>query len=147
MEKIAGEHSRRSNNSEKSPKLTGTTHNQEPDYTKPLYELPVKTGERLMRRLSFLYGEDTAKEYMPELERILKIYYAHKPEALIQRESASRAFDRFSEKDIILITYGDLLHGEERSPLSTLAKFCDTFLEGTINTLHILPFFPYSSDR
>ncbi|MCK4892676.1 MAG: sugar phosphorylase, partial [Calditrichia bacterium] len=49
--------------------------------------------------------------------------------------------------DVILITYGDLLHGEEHSPLVSLAKFCDTYLEGTINTLHILPFFPYSSDR
>ncbi len=55
--------------------------------------------------------------------------------------------ERFTEKDVILITYGDLLKGPERSPLRNLAKFCDTYLEGTINTLHILPFSPYPSDR
>ena len=32
-------------------------------------------------------------------------------------------------------------------PLTTLSKFCGIYLKHTINTLHILPFFPYSSDR
>ena len=46
-----------------------------------------------------------------------------------------------------MITYGDIMRGKESSPLATLARFCDTYLKGTINTLHILPFFPSSSDR
>ncbi len=55
--------------------------------------------------------------------------------------------ERFTERDCILITYGDLIRGEERSPLTTLGRFLDTYLEGTVNTVHLLPFFPYSSDR
>ncbi len=39
------------------------------------------------------------------------------------------------------------MRGKESSPLATLARFCDTYLKGTINTLHILPFFPSSSDK
>ena len=55
--------------------------------------------------------------------------------------------ERFTEKDLILITYGDLLHGGEESPLATLHKIVNTYNHGAMNTLHILPFFPYSSDR
>jgi len=97
--------------------------------------------------LNFLYGESVANAYMRELERMLAAYYAHKTQALIEREKGLDPEERFTQKDVILITYGDLLRGKERTPLADLAKFCDTYLGGTINTLHLLPFFPYSSDR
>lgn len=122
-------------------------HNQEPDYTRPLYHYSDAVREKLRKRLAFIYNEETAERYLPELERILQVYYAHKPLDMIEAEANYNPANRFTEKDVILITYGDLLHGEEPSPLATLGKFCDTYLEGTINTIHILPFFPYSSDR
>jgi glycosidase len=131
----------------KSFRTTQTVHNQEPDYTRPLLKIPPEARERMFGRLRFLYGEVVAKDYMPELERVLKAHYAHKPLGMIAREKDFDPRARFTEEDVILITYGDLLRGTEHSPLTTLAKFCDTYLEGTINTLHILPFFPYSSDR
>ena len=122
-------------------------HKTELDYTLPLLNIPDISRQRIFNRLSLLYGEEKAKEIMPELERILKVYYAFKPPEMIENEKIFNPNERFTERDIILITYGDLLRGEEHSPLATLAKFCDTYLEGSINTLHILPFFPYSSDR
>ena len=127
--------------------FTKTTHTSEPDYTKPVFELTQQERERILKRMNFLYGEDIADMYMPELERTLKIYMAHKAEIMIQQEQSFTYHNRFTEEDIILITYGDLLRGKEKSTLVTLAKFCDIYLEGTINTIHILPFFPYSSDR
>jgi len=122
-------------------------HYQRPDYSRPLLVISKAQRKHLLRRLRFLYGEGTAESYLPELERIMKVYYAHKPPEMIRSEKELSHADRFTEKDIILITYGDLLRGPEPSPLATLARFCETYLEGTINTLHILPFFPYSSDR
>ena len=122
-------------------------HNPEPDYTRPLLDIPKESEERIFRRLSFLYGEQIATDIMPELERLMKVYYAFKPPEMIVNEKLFDPRERFTEEDVILITYGDLLRGEERSPLATLARFCDSYLEGTINTLHILPFFPSSSDR
>ncbi|MDY6935836.1 MAG: sugar phosphorylase [Spirochaetota bacterium] len=133
--------------SEISVKYTKTFHNHEPDYSREVFQLTPEEHNNILNRLIFLYGRDIAEAYMPELERYIQIYYAHKPDRMINDEEMCDPSDRFSEKDVILITYGDILHGEERSPLATLAKFCDTFLKGTINTLHILPFFPYSSDR
>jgi glucosylglycerate phosphorylase len=57
--------------------------------------------------LCFLYGEEEAKQYLPELERIMKVYYAHKPPARIVAEQNIIPEERFSEQDVILITYGD----------------------------------------
>lgn len=55
--------------------------------------------------------------------------------------------ERFSEQDMILITYGDMVKGPGETPLSALHNFVNTYNRGAINTLRILPFFPYSSDR
>ncbi len=46
----------------------------------------------------------------------------------------------------ILITYGDQLHDADQPPLRTLAEFCDTHLRGVVDGIHLLPFYPYSSD-
>ena len=52
----------------------------------------------------------------------------------------------WSEQDIIMITYGDSVMKEGEKPLVTLENFLDTHLGDTINSVHVLPFFPYSSD-
>ena len=52
----------------------------------------------------------------------------------------------FSEKDVVLITYGDSLRKEGENPLSTLQKFSNIYLKDIFSALHILPFFPFSSD-
>lgn len=131
----------------KTFKTTKTVHNKEPDYNRPLLEISSPERAGLLKRLTLLYGEKIAEANMPELERILQVYYAHKPLEMIDRETDYDPENRFTEEDIILITYGDLIRGKERSPIATLAKLCDTYLGGAINTLHILPFFPYSSDK
>lgn len=131
----------------KTFKTIKTVHNKEPDYSRPLLEISPASRDKLLNRLCVIYGEKVAKANMPELERIMQVYYAYKPVEMILHEKEFDHENRFTEKDVILITYGDLIRGHERSPLATLAKLCDTYLEGTINTLHILPFFPYSSDK
>lgn len=128
-------------------KTTRTVHLQEPDFRRPKLRIAPDARERILGRLRFLYGEKDAPDIMSELERILQVYHAHKTDEMIREEGIPDPEERFTERDVILITYGDLLRGREPSPLATLAKFCDSYLEGTINTLHILPFFPYSSDR
>ena len=74
----------------------------------------------------------------------MKVYYAHKTPEMIEWEKDFDEKNRFTEKDVILITYGDLISGKNQIPLVTLEKLCKTYLKGVFNTLHILPFFPYS---
>ncbi|MFV0440630.1 MAG: sugar phosphorylase [Lachnospirales bacterium] len=52
----------------------------------------------------------------------------------------------WTEKKVLLITYGDMIKKEGEAPLRTLGKFAHNRLRNMISTLHILPFFPYSSD-
>lgn len=119
----------------------------EPDYTRPLYEMSAESRHKAMEILKFLYGNDEAEKTLQELDRIMKVFYAHKPPELIEWEKSFKPQDRFSEKDVILITYGDLVHGVKGNPLQTLARVAMQFGRGVISTIHILPFFPSSSDR
>jgi sucrose phosphorylase len=122
-------------------------YNPKPDYTRPVLEITSEAMDRMCSRLKFLYGEEQAQAFMPELERVLQVHYAHKGQKLIDQEKSFNPEERFSEKDMVMITYGDLLRGEKHSPLASLAYFLDRPLKEIINTIHILPFFPYSSDR
>jgi glucosylglycerate phosphorylase len=51
-----------------------------------------------------------------------------------------------SERDIFLITYADQFMEPDRSPLQSLATFLEANVRDVINGIHILPFYPYSSD-
>lgn len=52
----------------------------------------------------------------------------------------------WTEKDTIMITYGDSLLKSGEMPLKTLKLFLKQYCQPHINGVHILPFFPYSSD-
>ncbi|HON00446.1 MAG TPA: sugar phosphorylase [Acidobacteriota bacterium] len=129
------------------PGVAYSVHFPEPDYSRPVLEIPEAFRSKFRRRLASLYGEAVADEYLPELARILKVYYAHKPDHMIADERNFDPTQRFTEKDVMMITYGDLVRRQGEPPIRTLADFCDDYLEGVVNTLHILPFFPSSSDR
>jgi len=52
----------------------------------------------------------------------------------------------FSEQEAILITYGDTLKQSGEAPLVTLRRFAEEKLSEVFSGIHVLPFFPYSSD-
>ena len=122
---------------------------EDPDYTQPILQISEKDRERIFSHLAFLYGEEEARKWVPEFERALKVHHAHKTEEIKALEREVDPANRFTEKDVALITYGDLLVTEDHSPLTGLAEFLDerVHVNRVINILHILPFFPYSSDR
>ncbi len=82
----------------RSFETTKTVHNQEPDYKRPLISIPAEARERIFSRMSFIYGEAAARANMPELERILEVYYAHKPEEMIRKEQDLDPEERFTER-------------------------------------------------
>ncbi|TNF76325.1 MAG: sugar phosphorylase, partial [Acidobacteria bacterium] len=96
--------------------------------------------------LELLYGEQQAQATYPELERLMRVYWAHKTREMIEDDRGFVPAERFTEKDAILITYGDLILAEDETPLQVLARILDTYSRN-LTTIHILPFFPYSSDR
>jgi len=122
-------------------------YDRDPDFTRLFLEIPSEARERIFSRLTFLYGESEAKEWMPELERIIKVHHAHKAQDLIDAEKSYDPTERFTERDLVLITYGDAVKGERGRTLTALHRFIQIYNRGSINTIHVLPFFPYSSDR
>lgn len=124
-------------------------YREDPDFTRPLLDIPAEAGQRVFDRLSFLYGADVAHEVIPELVRLLRVHHAFKTDEMIEMESTLDASDRFSEQDMILITYGDMVRAKGSKALVALGDFLRLVCRRAcvFNTLHILPFFPYSSDR
>ena len=102
MQAVASKKKAGKSNRRKSFKAIKTVHNQEPDYVRPPLKLPSETRKRMSLRLRFLYGEAGAKAYMPELERILKVYYAHRPQKMIEQEKDFNPTERFTQEDVIL---------------------------------------------
>ncbi|MGP1382407.1 MAG: alpha-amylase family glycosyl hydrolase [Thainema sp.] len=54
--------------------------------------------------------------------------------------------NKWSNNNILLITYGDSITHPGEQPLKTLGTFLKEHLDDVITGVHILPFFPYSSD-
>ena len=63
---------------------------------------------------------------------------------LIQKPTPHR--NHWDQGDVILITYGNTIKNDNELPLVSLSKFLDKYLKGHITAVHILPFFPFSSD-
>ncbi|WP_373492116.1 sugar phosphorylase [Parasphingorhabdus sp.] len=52
----------------------------------------------------------------------------------------------WNESDVAIITYGGTFRADGERPLRTLHRFLKTFIGQTMGAVHILPFFPFSSD-
>jgi sucrose phosphorylase len=121
-------------------------YRKEPDYHRPLLKVPDDKARVIKEKLALLYG-DRVEACYSEIERIMQVHHAHKTPEMIEAESDFRPEDRFTEKDIVAITYPDQLIKPGVAPLAFLGNLLNIFLHGIINTIHILPFYPHSSDR
>lgn len=128
-------------------KVSLLLHAKRPDYHSALLQITEEQETRLLRLLALLYGSDTAESLMPEVIRHLRVHYAHKTPELLEAECQSSKEDIFTERDMVMITYGDLIQSPPRKPLEVLSTVTNIFLGDVVSTIHVLPFFPYSSDR
>ena len=107
-------------------------------------DLPNPLKERMVQYLVALYDPETGETTARRLERTL--------ERFLQRKNDDGPADgeavgeRVNERDAILITYGDQITEPGVAPLQSLGEFLVERLGGVLNGVHILPFFPYSSD-
>jgi glycosidase len=84
--------------------------------------------------LELLYGEEEGKKAAEQLQMMLKNF------------SAPEAPPPLNEADSLLITYADQFQRPGEKPLKTFGEIADRCLKGVVTGLHLLPFFPYSSD-
>ena len=93
--------------------------------------------DRVRALLSKIYRLETADSVLPDLISILE---KHKPAIPEPKQSG------LSEQDAILITYADQVQEAGKPPLQALQEFCRARLTGLVSGIHVLPFYPWSSD-
>ncbi|RBP86306.1 sucrose phosphorylase [Cytobacillus firmus] len=93
--------------------------------------------EKLKERLSYIYNDrDIDGLSKAIVERINRT----KEKTLKPRKQ------RWDEKDVVLITYGDQFQEKGKPTLDTFKTMFDKHLADKFEIVHILPFYPYSSD-
>ncbi len=103
--------------------------------------MPLNPKQQIHEHLEFLYGRQLADTYT---DRIMDIF-ARYPEIAAPKPQTGGGYE-LTQKDGILIAYGDIVQVPHVPTLRTLEHFLTKNLDDLINAVHILPFYPYSSD-
>ncbi|GGB42443.1 alpha-amylase family glycosyl hydrolase [Fictibacillus barbaricus] len=93
-------------------------------------------SEKVEKLLKTIYGEDFLPEYKSKIVKLAEEWKQKK-----WSETAP-----LSEKNVYLITYGDIIKEDGEPTLKTLNKFINEYAKNEITDVHLLPMFPYTSD-
>ncbi|BAL99026.1 MULTISPECIES: alpha-amylase family glycosyl hydrolase [Caldilinea] len=109
------------------------------------------TVERLRASLASVYGSATAGEILerllPRIEevRAKRVTSPHTDASSMSQQTQSmRTLP--DQREVILITYGDQIQEEGKPPLRTLCEVLESTVSDVCSGVHILPFYPYTSD-
>jgi len=104
----------------------------------PVFDALTPPEARIRGRLVYLYGPEQGVEVDRRVARLLKTH----------RQLRTRVVQGplWSQDDVVLITYGDSIQSSTHNPLQTLHRFLNGSLSNAFSMVHILPFFPWSSD-
>jgi sucrose phosphorylase len=84
----------------------------------------------------FIYGKDLGAS---TTQRVLNLIARY-------GQIAPHGRTDLTQQDSVLITYGDQVRAPDQAPLHTLADFANTHVQGVVSGIHLLPFYPYTSD-
>jgi sucrose phosphorylase len=90
----------------------------------------------LLGHLEFLYGARAAA-VLDDLMQLMRSFAGR---------IGGGSDGRLSERDAVVITYGDMVSEPGLHPLASLGEFLADRVSDVVSTVHILPFYPYSSD-
>jgi len=113
-------------------------NSETPDKQPPEIPPSLPARERIRLRLAYLYGEETAKDVEQRISRLLRTH--------VQLRNRVNEGGLWSHEDVVLITYGDSVQSTSQPPLQSLHTFLNENLGDAFSMIHILPFFPWSSD-
>lgn len=100
------------------------------------------TELRIKNHFNIIYENDETSSYIRRIEQLVQKYK-------LQPVPKIPVHDLWTHEDHILITYGDMVNPKPGEPISKLNKqhlFLKKYLKEEISSVHILPFFPSSSD-
>lgn len=107
-------------------------------------EMGRLTNQQSMGELvEFLYGQAQGERIVLAINQII---HENQNLAALKRIKRRDLKKLLSQRDVFLICYGDQVQELSKSPLKSLVEFLGEQVGGIITCLHLLPFFPYSSD-
>lgn len=99
------------------------------------------TDQTIHDHIAFVYGADAAPGIEAALRTRLDAFRRAHPQP-----PALPPAERVTERDALLITYGDSIREAGKPPLQSLGEFLAHHAGDALSGVHILPFFPYTSD-
>jgi len=114
--------------------MTGLNGQRNTKKFSPHYQ--AETKKKIREILTDIYPSTDAEVAFEKINQLIEKY----------KRKTNTPVPLFSEKDILLITYGDSLYKKGEKPLETLRNFAVEKLNQAVSFIHILPFFPFSSD-
>jgi len=105
---------------------------------------PEHLSNTLKRHLETIYAgvegvkSEDCEQLCDELIGLMRVQQANTEPA--------RYINHWDETDCLVISYGDSILQQGEKPLHTLKQFLDRYADGYINGVHILPFYPFTSD-
>ena len=93
---------------------------------------------QILTRLTCIYGADRAPAIHRDLQTLVAKYQA--------RPATPSSTPSWDSHTAMLITYGDSLLNPPQSPLAALQSFLQQSVGPLIPWVHLLPFYPFSSD-
>jgi sucrose phosphorylase len=95
--------------------------------------------EILIRHIEFIYPEENAAALATKICAAFELA----PDTALPLSTSAASW---SEADSFLITYGDTIISDTKRPLQNTLDFLTGHLQSTVSGVHILPFFPFTSD-
>lgn len=107
---------------------------------KTAIDAPSKLRHGVRQLLEFIYSDKASDELV---QTVINAFYGNgKP----RRRARVPGNSFWSERDNYVITYGNTIYDGEHNPLDVLRHFAETHLAPVFKGIHILPYFPFTSD-
>jgi glycosidase len=98
----------------------------------------------MIQSLQIIYSKEEAALIFADLKNLMDLY--RRDEVIAEKRRERKNQPLLSEKDSLLITYADTIYRDGEKPLRTLHRFLKTRVKDAVTGVHILSFFPSSSD-
>ncbi len=92
----------------------------------------------MLQNLISLYGEEKGKDLDDKIKELIDKE---------KKDIVCKDGPLWDERDVFLITYPDSFIKKNLASLASLESFLELHLRGVINGVHVLPFFPFTTDR
>lgn len=104
----------------------------------------VETLKKIRIILQLIYFREAAGDIFRDLKNLMDVY--GKNEIIVRKRKKYRDKVVINQKDSIFITYADTIYKKGEKPLQTLLHFMKRHIHDVVTGVHVLPFFPSSSD-